>query len=73
MNPEDAADEHGFDLDTLCSQFERVRSSGATNMLAKTGVRDAAELIGFPELVEFIDAASNAEYMAVLEEMGNRR
>jgi len=64
---------HGHDTDELVSQFAGVRSTGATNMLAKRGVREVAEECEFEELVDFVDSATNEEYMAVLEEMGDRR
>ena len=64
---------YGYDTDTLISQFAGVRSTGATNMVDKWGVKDAAEQIGFEELVDFISQADNSEYMAVLEEMGRQR
>lgn len=71
--PEAAAEQHSFDLDTLCSQFEAVRQTGVTNMLDARGVRDAAEQIGFEELAEFTPESTSDEYMAVLKEMGGRR
>jgi hypothetical protein len=72
-SPETAAEQHSSDLNTLCTQFEAVRRTGATNMLDARGVRDAAEQIGFDELAEFVRASTSEEYAAVLKEMGRRR
>lgn len=64
---------YGLETDELVSQFAGVRSTGATNMANKRGVREVAEECGFEELVEFCQKADGSEYMAVLEEMGDRR
>jgi len=64
---------YGHSTDELVSQFAGVRSTGATNMVAKRGVREVAEECGFTELVDFCEQATGEEYMAVLEEMGERR
>jgi hypothetical protein len=71
--PETAAERHGSDLETLCSQFEAVRQTGVTNMLDAPDVREAAEQIGFEELAEFVRESSHEDYAAVLKEMGRRR
>lgn len=64
---------HGHDTETLVEQFAIVRETGAVNMLDKFGVQNVAEQAQCDELVEFLSACDNAEYMAVLERMGAER
>lgn len=68
---ETTSDDDSFN-DEVLDQLATVRESGYCNMVDQPCVKSAARQIGFDELVEFINEASAAEYMAHLEEMGER-
>lgn len=57
----------------IITQLAEVRRTGATNMLDKRGVQKVASQLQFTALVDFIDDASNEEYMNALQTMGNER
>lgn len=66
----DPQDEHyGHDTDELVRQFAVVRDTGATNVVSRAGVQDVARQLGHDELVDFINRASAAEYVELLERM----
>ncbi|MFB6237018.1 MAG: DUF5049 domain-containing protein [Halopenitus sp.] len=56
--------------DKVLQQLASVRKTGKSNMLNQGRVQYIAKECGFHELVEFIEDASNSEYMEALNEMG---
>lgn len=67
----DVEDEYyGYDVDTLASQFDAVRNTGAVNMHNRHGVIEVADEAGFEELYAFCHRCENDEYMDVLRYMG---
>lgn len=53
--------------DKVLRQQEAVRDSGLVNMFDKQGVRDAADQMGFDELVAVLDDVDGGEYIALAE------
>lgn len=60
-----------FNEDVI-EQLAAVRETGACNMLDRGCVRSTANELGFAELSEFIRTQSSSDYMAHLQEMGDR-
>jgi hypothetical protein len=58
--------------DNVLQQQEAIRQSGMVNMFDKGGVKRIARDMGSTELVDFIEAASGAEYLDMAEEAAAR-